>query len=298
MPSPAAVVTGLEIPPRWRYYPNCLVRRRSDACCDVAVIGGGPAGSAAASLLARRRPFASWCSSANAFRASISANRSCRGSTKSWRRSAPRTAVASEGFVQKWGASFTTANGEADQYADFSQAFDVPRPQTIQVPSARFDQVLLEHAARSGAHVLEGHTTKDAAVRRGRRPVTHAGADGSLQSIRVAAVIDASGRAGFLAKRFGERRKDPLLQNISVHRQYRGNSSQRGSTRGRYSHGDQARSRLVLVHTHFSDTVISVGVVVPQAVYNAHARRRRRRRSSTFSPRRPRQRGWWRTPRQ
>ena len=53
-------------------------------------------------------------------------------------------AVAAEGFVQKWGASFTTADGEADQYADFSQAYEVPRPQTYQVPRARFDQVLLE----------------------------------------------------------------------------------------------------------------------------------------------------------
>ena len=116
--------------------------------------------------------------------------------------------------------------------ADFSQAFDVPRPQTIQVPRARFDQILLEHAARSGARVLEGHTTKEAEFDRDGVRVTHAGADGSLQSIRVAAVIDASGRAGFLAKRFGERRKDPLLQNISVHGQVRGNSSRRGSARG------------------------------------------------------------------
>ena len=132
-------------------------------CCDVAVIGGGPAGSAAASLLARRGHSVVVLERERFPRFHIGESQ-LPWINEVLEKIGAEEAVASEGFVQKWGASFTTANGEADQYADFSQAFDVPRPQTIQVPRARFDQILLEHAARSGAHVLEGHTHEGCAV--------------------------------------------------------------------------------------------------------------------------------------
>ena len=39
-----------------------------------------------------------------------------------------RRKVAEAGFVRKWGASFTTADGSASQYADFSRAVEVPTP--------------------------------------------------------------------------------------------------------------------------------------------------------------------------
>ena len=110
--------------------------------------------------------------------------------------------VADKGFIQKWGASFTTANGEADQYADFSQACEVPRPQTYQVPRATFDQccstmpLVVERKCCKGTR-CEGPIRR----RRGDRLVYCAG--WHRASVRAAAVIDASGRAGFIAKLFG-----------------------------------------------------------------------------------------------
>jgi len=180
-------------------------------------------------------------------------------------------AVSAEGFVQKWGASFTTADGTADQYADFSQAYEVPRPQTYQVPRDRFDKVLLENAVRSGARVRQGCGARDAVFDADGVTVTYADPNDGEATVRVAAVIDASGRAGFLARRFGERRKDPVLQNIAVHRQYEGIPRSEGRRAGdirMVTRPDRGWFWFIPI----SDTVVSVGAVVPQAVYNATRR--------------------------
>lgn len=237
---------------------------------DVVVVGGGPAGSAAASTLSRRGHRAVVLERQRFPRFHIGESQLPWINEVLTAIGADET-VRAEGFVQKWGASFTTATGDADQYADFSQALEVPCPQTYQVPRARFDQVLLDHAARCGAHVLQGRLATEAAFDADGVTVTHTGQDGNVQSIRAAAVIDASGRVGFLAKRFGERRKDPVLRNISVHRQYTGIPRSEGRRAGdirMVTRPDRGWFWFIPI----SDSVISVGAVVPQEVYNANAR--------------------------
>ena len=237
---------------------------------DVCVIGGGPAGSAAAATLSRgghrvlvieREQFPrfhigeSQLPWINEVLEKIGAEHS----------------VAAEGFVKKWGASFTTASGKTNQYADFSQACEVPRSQTYQVPRARFDQVLLQHAARCGARVLQRHVARNATFDTDGVTVTHAGADGTEKSVRVAAIVDASGRSGFLAKRFSERRTDPLLKNISVHRQYYGIPRDEGRRAGdirMVTRPDGGWFWFIPM----TNTIVSVGAVVPQTVYGARAK--------------------------
>jgi flavin-dependent dehydrogenase len=182
-----------------------------------------------------------------------------------------KEAVAAAGFVPKWGASFSTARGEADQYADFAQAWEVPIPQTWQVPRAKFDQVLLEHAGTCGAEVRQGRKAEDVAFDSEGVTLTHSGAEPAAATVRVGAVIDASGRTGFLAKRFGERRMDSRLQNISVHRQFEGIPRSEGRRAGDI----RMVTRPDLGWVWFiplTETVTSVGVVVPQAVYRASAK--------------------------
>src|SRR3984893_16063333 len=108
--------------------------------CDVIVAGGGPAGSAAAAWLARsgcrvilfeRDRFPrfhigeSLLASVNDVLAAIGAD----------------DVVRQAGFPQKWGATFMTADGGNQRYADFSVAPGVRSPQTWQVPRATFDQL-------------------------------------------------------------------------------------------------------------------------------------------------------------
>jgi flavin-dependent dehydrogenase len=236
---------------------------------DVAVIGGGPAGAAAASLLARsdcrvllleRERFprfhigesqVPWI---HEVLAKIGADK----------------VVAAAGFVEKWGASFASADSEATQYADFSQACEVPNPQAFQVPRAAFDQILLEHAANCGAVVLQERTAIAVVFDDDGVGLTYADAGGETR-VTVGAIIDASGRAGFLAKRFGERRRDPVLQNIAVHRQYEGVPRRPGRRAGdiqMVTRRDQGWFWFIPIDA----TTMSVGVVVPQSVYRSVAR--------------------------
>ena len=237
---------------------------------DVAVIGGGPAGSAAASTLARR----------GHQRARLRARAL---SPVPHRRI---TAAVDQRDSARIGAEQTSSRAR-DSFRSGAQA---SRPRTAtpistrtsrrrtrcrarrpyQVPRERFDQVLLDHAAGCGARVLQGAAHEGRGVRC-RRSHGHAQRSRMAASrVRVAAVIDASGRAGFLARRFGERRKDPVLQNISVHRQYEGIPRSEGRRAGdirMVTRPDRGWFWFIPI----SDTVISVGAVVPQAVYNANA---------------------------
>lgn len=236
---------------------------------DVAVVGGGPAGSSAATTLAQlgRRVVVVDRESFPRFHIGESQLPWINGVLEQL---GARDKVANAGFVRKWGASFTTADGAASQYADFSRAVEVPQPQTFQVPRAEFDRLLLEHAHASGATVLQGCRAEDAQFDDDGVTITLADADGSRQ-VRVAAVVDASGRYGFLARRFGTRTVDPLLQNIAVHGQFTGvprPEGRRGGDIRMVTRPDRGWFWFIPL----SETVMSVGVVLPKAVYNAAPR--------------------------
>jgi FADH2-dependent halogenase len=237
---------------------------------EVAVIGGGPGGSSTATALARRGRSVLLLERDRFPRFHIGE------SQLPWINGVLETlgahdAVAKAGFVEKWGASFWEIDGTPASYVDFTAAVETPVPQTFQVPRARFDELLLRHAERSGVVVREGHRAVDAAFDAEGVTLRYAGPDGLEQTARVAAVVDASGRAGFLARKIGRYQTDAMLQHVSVHAQYEGIPRAEGRAAGDIrvlTRGDVGWIWLIPI----SETVTSVGAVVPQALHRRESK--------------------------
>jgi flavin-dependent dehydrogenase len=171
------------------------------------------------------------------------------------------------GFIEKWGASFMNADGSVEQYVDFSDAVETPQPQTYQVPRAEFDRLLLDHAKTNGADVRQPAQAVAAAFDDSGATVTY-DHDGTRHEARVAVVVDASGRSGFLARRQSKRRFDPALRNVALHAQY--------EAVGRRS-GRRAGDIVIVMRPDrgwfwfipLSATITSVGVVLPKDMHVA-----------------------------
>ncbi|HKB14149.1 MAG TPA: tryptophan 7-halogenase [Vicinamibacterales bacterium] len=237
--------------------------------CDVLVCGGGPAGSAAAAFLGRagrrvvlleRDRFPrfhigeSLLASVNDVFRAIGAADLIRGA----------------GFTEKWGATFMPADGSIERYLDFGTAPGVDRPQTWQVPRATFDDLLLRHAAASGADVREQQRVVDLAFDDDGVTAAVQAADGgsSVRTLRACAVIDASGRGALLARKFDLRVEEPRLANVAVFSHYSGVPRPEGRRSGDIrivARDDLGWFWLIPI----SGELMSVGVVLPRAAFRA-----------------------------
>ncbi len=233
---------------------------------DVIIVGGGPGGAAAATALARRGRRV-LVLEREAFPRFHIGESQLPWSRELWRELGLDEALGRAGFVDKWGATFITANGAVEQYADFTAATETPQPQTYQVPRADFDRIVLAHAAASGADVRQPAQAVDLTFEHDGVTVRFL-ADGTQLETRAAAIVDASGRAGFVARRRSERQFDPQLRNVSLHAQYEDVPRPTGRRAGDI--------RMVMRPDRgwfwfipLSATVTSIGIVLPK---EAHAR--------------------------
>src|SRR5262249_44912388 len=137
-----------------------------------------------------------------------------------------------------------------------------------QVPRATFDHLLLKHAADSGALVHERHRVHEVEFDGDGVTLTVQGPDGEPWPVRAKAIIDASGRAGLLSRKFSLRVDEPRLKNIATLSHYPGPPRPAGPRAGD-TRIAACRDLGWFWVLPISETLTSVGVVLPEAAIRA-----------------------------
>jgi flavin-dependent dehydrogenase len=184
---------------------------------DTIIIGGGPGGSTAGALLARggqrvlvleREVFPRF----HIGESLLPFGNDVLKESGAW----PKIEAA--GFQRKYGAEFFLGNGSRWQRFWFANGFVPGYGQTFQVERAKFDHVLLDHAAACGCEVRQGCAAKQVALESDGWRVTLAEGEA-----RGRWLIDASGRDSFVGRAL-DLAKKPLTipKRIAVYAHFTG----------------------------------------------------------------------------
>lgn len=237
----------------------------------MLIIGGGPAGSTLGSLLRKyspdRRVVLVEASSFPRYHIGesllLEVNRVLADA-------GTLDAVANAGFLEKAGATYVWGQSREPWSLLFAESagrrphFDGMQDFTWHVDRGLFDQLLLRHAAESGVEVVQpGRVTRILMDGERVRGAELTAPDGSKRQIRARYTVDASGRAGVIAKRFGQREFDPILRNVATFGYWTG-----AHLEHRYSlDWDRATITVVTIPDGWlwfipmQDGIVSVGVV-------------------------------------
>jgi flavin-dependent dehydrogenase len=186
---------------------------------DVAIIGGGPGGSSTAAFLAERG-FSVAVFEREAFPRFHVGESLMPATMLLLEELGVRHEIDARGFQLKYGASFIDEENGGTQTFYFLPGQKWPN-YSYQVPRAEFDTMLLDHARKRGATVHQPAAVESVALDAEGVTVT-ASAEGQPLSVRAAMLVDASGRDGFMALRYGERRRIPNLGKVALFAHYRG----------------------------------------------------------------------------
>ncbi|WP_269526297.1 NAD(P)/FAD-dependent oxidoreductase [Coraliomargarita parva] len=186
---------------------------------DVFIIGGGPSGSTAGAYLAQqgKRVLIAEKGPFPAYRIGESM---LPNGNRLFRKAGSWDKVEAGGFIQKLGAEFETGDGRYRVHNVFRNGLQPDLPYSYQVERPRFDQLLLEHAADSGASVDQtADIRKAVALDQGGYRLE--AADGRSWTAKW--LIDASGRRCFLGRQWKlPQSPNPYPSRIAVYNHFEG----------------------------------------------------------------------------
>src|SRR5689334_4674253 len=184
---------------------------------DVIVMGGGPAGSSVASMLAREGR------QVILFEKEIFPRHHIGESLMTdtywtFRRMGLLEKLKDSPFVRKYSVQFANAAGKESRPFYFFEAVHHESAVTWQVTRAKFDELLLNHAAESGATTDQGVLVKQVLFEGDRAiGVEVRMPDGSREQFFAKVVVDATGQMAMLSNKFRWRVRDPKLKKAVLY---------------------------------------------------------------------------------
>ncbi|MFY8215012.1 MAG: NAD(P)/FAD-dependent oxidoreductase [Chthoniobacterales bacterium] len=227
---------------------------------DVAVIGGGPAGSTAATLLAKRGRSVVVIEREKFPRFHIGESL-LPFSMSALDRLGVLPKLNAAGFMPKHGAEIATGSGDREVRFYFKNGFQPQSDTAFQVERSRFDELLLDHAAETGATVHQSTAVEsvDFDSTGSTLAIRHLNT-GQVDSLRAQYIIDCSGRNTLVGSKFKLKRTYPNLQKFAIYAHYDGVQMPEGI--------DGTLTRMVRADDHWfwliplSRTRTSVGLVM------------------------------------
>jgi FAD-dependent halogenase len=229
---------------------------------DVVVIGGGPGGSTTAALLAKKGYQVVVIEKERFPRYHIGESL-IPGVLPILAELDASEEVDGAGFCKKYGITMLWGRTRELWSVDFAEASDYEY--IYQVKRAEFDNLLMRRARLHGAHVIEETNVTDVIFEDGRCVGVRYTINGSNQvaEIRARVVVDASGQARLLARRFKLVEWHEDLKNIAIWTYFQGHLTYEGRKSGNILLESMPDGWLWFIP--FSDNTVSVGFVGPAA---------------------------------
>jgi FADH2-dependent halogenase len=198
---------------------------------DAIIIGGGPGGSTAATYLARAKRRVLVLEKEHFPRFHIGESL-LPYNTGIFEEMGVAEALEAAAFPKKHGAQFHLSNRSKSLLLCFRNGCFTRHISSIQVERAKFDDILLQHAARCGAEVRQGWTVTQFANNGAHVSVTARDENGNTETIQGAWLLDASGRGNFTGNQENLRVIHPDLKKLAVFGHFENVRLDEGDRRG------------------------------------------------------------------